>query len=112
MNHDTNSTTEDTIQLPAFVARNTGEHIITKSFGTLTLKLNSNGNSSIKGTIDIEGQTIPILSRSRMSLKADKAMGNNSCILLLEIGQPPTNYKVGYIVDDVLDIPHIARESL
>ena len=112
MNHNTPPMTENTIQLSAFAARNTGERIITKPLGTLTLKLNSSGVSCTKGTIDIEGQTIPILSRNLMSRKPQKAIGHHSCILLLEAGQHPARYKVGYLVDDILDIPHIAKESL
>lgn len=112
VNNDTTSATQETIQLPAFTARNTGDRIITRCLGSLTLKLNSNSKSHTRGTVDIEGQTIPILSRSPMSRKPDKVIDHGSCILLLEAGQPHANYKIGFLVDDVLDIPHIAKENL
>ena len=112
MNNNTTSVTKESIQLSTFAARNTGERIITRCLGKFTLKLNSNAKSSTRGAVDIEGQTIPILSRSLMSRKPDKAIDENSCILLLETGQPSANYKIGFLVDDVLDIPRIAKENL
>ena len=112
MNHDKTSATESTIQLPTFAVRRIGDRIMTKSIGIFTLKLNSNTKSRTRGSIDIEGQTIPIMSSSSVSRIPDKAIDHGSCLLLVERDQLTDNFKIGYVVNDLLDVPKVTKEII
>lgn len=112
MNHDKTSTTEETIQLPTFAVRKIGDRIMTRCIGTFTLKLSSDTKSHTKGSIDIEGRTIPILSSSLVSRVPDKSIDHGSCLLLLETDQSTDNFKIGYFVNDLFDIPKITKEII
>ena len=111
MNNNKASAEERTIDLTTFATRRTDGSIVIKNIGVFQLKLACKSDSHTRGTINIAGKTLPILSSQHTSLSQNE-INEDSCILLLDADPSFSNFKIGIIVDDITQITKIANDFI
>ena len=98
------------LSLAAFAAGKTDNGVKIKEMGEVELKLSDNFSSHTRGTINIAGKTLPVLSSDQMPQIQHSEITEDSCILLLDSNTSSTEFKVGVLVNDVSEIIKVAHD--
>ena len=101
-----------TIDLATFATKRVGNSVVIKTIGVFQLKLRCDGNSQTKGTINIAGKTLPILSNQYSTSLSKNEIDKDSCILLLDVDQSLFDYRVGILVNNVAEIARVAKDFI
>ena len=110
---DNNSLTKKkTINLATFATRRVGNSVVIKTIGVFQLKLRCDGKSRTKGTINIAGKTLPVLSNKHGTNSSRDEIDKDSCILLLDASQSFFDYRVGILVNNVAEIAKVAKDFI
>ncbi|MBW8017656.1 MAG: hypothetical protein FVQ82_15875 [Planctomycetes bacterium] len=112
MNDNKSPTSKKTIDLATFATRRVGKDLVIKTIGVFKLKLRCDSNSHTKGTINIAGKTLPILSNQYSTSLSKNEIDKDSCILLLDANQSFLDYRVGILVDSVAEIAKVAKDFI
>ena len=112
MNDNKSSTNKKTIDLATYATRRINNGVVIKTIGVFQLKLRCDSNSRTRGTINIAGKTLPILSNQYSTSSSKNEIGKDSCILLLDADQSFFDYRVGILVDSVAEIAKAAKDFI
>ncbi len=112
MNDNISSTEKKTIDLATYATRRINNGVVIKTLGVFQLKLRSDGDSHTKGTINIAGKTLPILSDRRSTNLSQNEISKDACILLLDADQSFFDFRVGILVDSVAEIAKVAKDFI
>lgn len=112
MNDNKSPTNKKTIDLATYATKRINNSVVIKTIGVFQLNLRCDRKSRTKGTINIAGKTLPILSNQHSTSSSKNEISKDSCILLLDEHQSLFDYRVGILVDSVAEIAKVAKDFI
>ncbi len=106
------------VSLYAFIAQRTDKDIFIKKIGKLEIIMPVGFCSHAKGSVIINGKTLPIEASSGLNTAnsagtvgtiTQREIDDESCIILFKSG---SQYKFGILVNDATEILKVVRENL
>jgi chemotaxis signal transduction protein len=99
--------------LITFVARRIGSEIQVHCRGCRELILpNDIPPSQLRGTIELDGQPVPLVDASIRSRAEGTEISHSSCIVVIERDYASQRFRVGVIVDDINEVMQLATGRL